>query len=61
MSAAADSITVRKVRDACRRSKFLADRFAVLNALNALVALKKARITGMRGKALVFSVSKGSV
>jgi hypothetical protein len=55
------SITVREVRDACRRSKFLADRFAVLNTLYALVALKKARITAMRDKALVFAVSKGTV
>ena len=55
------SITSKEVRDACRRSKFLQDRFAVLNALYALAGIKKARITSMRGQSLVFSVSKGAV
>jgi len=55
------SITTKGVRDATRRSKFLKDRFSVLNALYALAGLKKARITGMKGQALVFAVSKGAV
>lgn len=55
------SITAKEVFAACRRSKYLDDRFAVLNTLYALVALKKARITALRGKALVFAVSKGTV
>jgi hypothetical protein len=55
------SITTKEVRDACRRSKFLQDRFAVLNTLYALAGIKKARITSMRGQSLVFSVSKGAV
>jgi len=55
------SVTATQVLDACRRSKFLRDRFSVLNTLYALVGIKKARITGMKGQALVFSVSKGAV
>lgn len=55
------SITAREVFDTCRRSKFLRDRFAVLNALYALAGVKKVRITGMKGQALVFSISKGAV
>jgi hypothetical protein len=55
------SVTTGDVRDACSRSKFFKGRFAVLNALYALTGIEKARIIGMRGQSLVFSVSKGIV
>jgi|GEM_PF-2409337 len=52
------SITSKAAYDACRRSKFLSDRFAVLNTLYVLVATKRARISKMKGQTLYFNVKK---
>ena len=54
-------ITSGGVLEACRRSKFLKDRFSALNTLYALVGIKKAEIIGTDGRALAFSIRKGRV
>lgn len=43
---------------ACRRSRFLNDRFDVLNALYVLVGTERARISKMVGHTLHFDVRK---
>jgi hypothetical protein len=52
------SVTSASAFAACRRSKFFQNRFAVLNALYALVGIGAARISRMEGPALFFDIHK---
>jgi len=52
------SITTAEVFAACKRSKFIGDRFAVLNALYAMVATDEARISKVEGHTLFFGIRK---
>ena len=52
------SITSADAFAACKRSRFLRDRFAVLNALYVLVGTKRARISKVVGRILYFDVRK---
>lgn len=54
------SVTSADALAACRRSKFLRNRFAVLNALYALVGTKRARIAAMTGQTLYFDILRPS-
>jgi hypothetical protein len=55
------SVTSADAYAACKRSKFLRDRFAVLNALYVLVGIGAARVSKMDGKTLFFSIRKHAV
>src|SRR5262245_39672546 len=46
------AVTSAEAFATCKRSRFLTDRFAVLNALYVLVATKRARISKMSGHTL---------
>ena len=52
------SITSADAFAACKRSRFLRDRFAVLNALYVLVGTKRARISKVAGQILYFDIRK---
>jgi hypothetical protein len=52
------AVTSADALAACKRSKFLNDRFEVLNALYVLVGTKRARISKMVGQTLYFDVRK---
>lgn len=52
------AVTSADALKACKRSKFLRNRFAVLNALYVLVGTKRARISKMLSRTLYFDVSK---
>ena len=54
------SVTSADVWAACKRSRLLADRFSVLNALYVLVAIEAATIVKF-GSPLLFRVRKGTV
>ena len=51
-------VTTAEAFAACKRSSFLTDRFAVLNALYALVATRRARISKMAYGTLYFDIRK---
>jgi len=51
-------VTSAEAFAACKRSRFLDDRFAVLNALYVLVGTKRARISKMAGQTLHFDIRK---
>ncbi len=55
------SVTSADALAACKRSKFLNDRFEVLNALYVLVGTKRARISKMVGRTLYFDIRKHAV
>ena len=52
------AITTADALAACKRSKYVNDRFEVLNALYVLVGTKRARISKMIGRTLYFDVRK---
>ena len=52
------SITSADAFKACKRSRFLSERFAVLNALYVLVGTQRARISKVVGQTLYFDVRK---
>lgn len=52
------SVTSAEAYAACKRSRFLTDRFAVLNALYVLVGTNRARISKISGQALHFDIRK---
>ena len=52
------SISSGDAFEACKRSKFLPDRFSFLNAMYALVATKRARISKVVGQKLYFGIRK---
>ena len=52
------AVTSAEAFAACKRSRFLIDRFAVLNALYVLVGTKRARISKMAGQTLYFDIRK---
>jgi hypothetical protein len=54
------SVTCKEAFDACRRSKFITDRFAVLHALYVLIVTKRARISKIVNQTQYFSVRKQS-
>jgi hypothetical protein len=54
------SVTSAEVWAACKRSRLLSDRFAVLHALYVLVAIKAATIVKV-GSPLFFNVRKRAV
>jgi hypothetical protein len=55
------SITTAEAFEACKRSKYLTNRFSVLNALYALVGTKEARISKVVGHKLFFGIRKRTV
>jgi hypothetical protein len=54
------SITTAEAFAACKRSKFIGDRFAILNALYVMVATKEARISKVEGQKLFFGIRKST-
>jgi hypothetical protein len=52
------SITTAEAFASCKRSKFIGDRFAMLNALYAMVATNEARISKIEGHTLFFGIRK---
>lgn len=52
------AVTTAEAFAACKRSRFLTERFAVLNALYVLVGTERARISKMAGQTLYFDVRK---
>jgi len=52
------AVTSAEAFAACKRSRFLTDRFAVLSALYVLVGTKRARISKMSGQTLYFDIRK---
>ncbi|PYR48838.1 MAG: hypothetical protein DMF89_14505 [Acidobacteria bacterium] len=52
------SVTSATAFAACRRSKYFQNRFAVLNALYALVGIGAAQISKMVGPTLFFDIRK---
>ncbi len=52
------SITTGEAFAACKRSKFIGDRFAILNALYAMVATDEAWISKVAGHKLFFGIRK---
>jgi hypothetical protein len=52
------AVTSAEAFAACKRSRFLTERFAVLNALYVLVGTKRARISKMAGHTLYFDIRK---
>ena len=52
------SVTTAEAFDACKRSRFLAERFAILNAMYVLVATGRARISKIADRVLYFDIRK---
>jgi len=51
-------VTSAEAFAACKRSRFLTERFAILNALYVLVGTNRARISKMAGQTLYFDIRK---